>query len=59
MSEYVLSEVQMRALREYFELAMTAISDEEQHRLVFMEKPLRDMLRDLEPSHQGVRRGID
>jgi hypothetical protein len=46
---YILSDDQYETLRNYFELAMTAISDEEQHELVFMEKPLREMLRQLRP----------
>jgi hypothetical protein len=46
---YILSDEQYENLRDYFELAMTAISDDEQHELVFMEKPLREMLRQLRP----------
>jgi hypothetical protein len=46
---YILSDDQYETLRNYFELAMTAISDDEQHELVFMEKPLREMLRQLRP----------
>ena len=44
-----LTDAQYSSLREYFELALTAISDEEMSDLVFLEKPLRDMLRSLSP----------
>ena len=44
---YVLTQEQYESLVEYFDTALTAISDEEQAELVFMEKPLRDMLRGL------------
>lgn len=46
---YVLSDEQYEELRSYFELSLTAMSDEEQADLVFREKPLRDMLRNLSP----------
>ena len=42
-----LTDEQYTALLEYFELSLTAVSDEEQEDLVFREKPLRDMLRSL------------
>lgn len=42
-----LTEQQFQLLKDYFETALTAISDEEQAELVFMEKPLRDMLREV------------
>lgn len=53
---YTLTEAQFELLTEYFELAMTAISDDEQETLVFMEGPIRDMLREVKltaPLHQG------
>ena len=50
MPFYVLTEEQFGYLRDYFELALTAVTDEEQDELVFMEKPIRDMLRDLTPA---------
>jgi len=47
---YILTDEQYQNLRKYFELALTAISNDEQEELVFMEKPLRDMLRQLRPA---------
>lgn len=44
---YELTEEQFDAISEYFEFALTAISDEEQADLVFMETPIRDMLREI------------
>ena len=42
---YELTDEQLDMLSEYFELALTAISDDEQTRLVGMELPIRNMLR--------------
>jgi hypothetical protein len=42
-----LTRDQFEKLLEYFEFALVAVSDEEQEELVFMEKPLRDMLREI------------
>lgn len=42
---YTLTAGQFQQLQSYFELALTAISDDEQDELVHREKPLRDMLR--------------
>lgn len=47
---YILSDEQYENLRDYFELAMTAMSDDEQAELIFKELPLRDMLRQLRPA---------
>lgn len=44
---YTLTDDEFRQITEYFELALTVISDEEQVELVLREKPLRDMLRDI------------
>jgi hypothetical protein len=41
---YVLTNEQFAQLEAYFELARTAISDEEQYELIVMEPALRDML---------------
>lgn len=49
---YTLTESQFEQLHAYFELALTAISDQEQDELVLREKPLRDMLRQVR-SDQG------
>lgn len=48
---YTLTEGQFQQLQAYFELALTAISDEEQDELVNREKPLRDMLRQVRSDH--------
>ena len=45
---YLLTDEQFKALKDYFDLAMTAISDDEQAELVFMEPALRNMLRGIE-----------
>lgn len=44
---YILTNEQYARLSEYFELALSAISDDEQMRLLSMEPGLRDMLRQL------------
>lgn len=45
-----LTDEQYQELLAYFDLARTAISDEEQYELVVMEPRLRDMLRGLTSS---------
>ena len=47
---YELTDEQYQSLLAYFELAKTAMSDDEQAELIVMEKPLRDMLRALQPT---------
>lgn len=47
---YILSDEQYKNLRDYFELALTAISNDDQANLIFMEPGLRDMLRQLRPA---------
>lgn len=42
---YVLEDEEFEALQKYFEVSLVAFSDDEMAELVFMEKPLRDMLR--------------
>jgi len=42
-------------LKDYFDLAMTAISDDEQAELVFMEPALRNMLRDIETTFKPYK----
>jgi len=42
-----LTDEQFDRIQEYFEFALVAMSDEEQADLVFMEGPLRDMLREV------------
>lgn len=44
-----LTDEQYKSLLAYFDLARTAISDEEQYELIIMEPGLRDMLRSLTP----------
>lgn len=41
---YTLTDSQFAQLEGYFELARTAISDEEQYELIVLEPGLRDML---------------
>jgi hypothetical protein len=53
---YTLTDEEFDALHAYFELALTVITDDEQAELVFMEKPLRDMLRDIKDAHRGTLR---
>lgn len=48
---YELTEDEFEAITEYFELALTAISDDEQEKLVALEFPLREMLRDIRSKH--------
>ena len=44
---YLLTDEQFKALSEYFELAFTAVTNEEQEELVFREYPCRDIMRSL------------
>lgn len=41
---YTLTNEQFAQLETYFDLARTAVSDEEQYELIVMEPSLRDML---------------
>ena len=47
---YILTDEQFKSLKDYFELAMTAISNDEQDELLKMEPGLRAMLRALNSS---------
>jgi hypothetical protein len=49
---YTLTDEQFERLLAYFELCKTAISDDEQDKLLDMEGPLRDMLREIKASRQ-------
>lgn len=49
-----LTTEQFDALHRYFEYSLIAVSDEEQSELVHMEKPLRDMLRDIRLDHREI-----
>lgn len=52
--EIVLTVDQFEKLEEYFEYALVAVTDEEQAELVFLEKPLRDMLRSIRAAHGQI-----
>jgi hypothetical protein len=45
---------QFDAIQKYFEFSLLAMSDDEQAKLVFMEKPLRDMLRGIRSDQSEI-----